>query len=184
MLLNNAGLVVDDRVVLGTGEPWDIFFFASEVVAGARKGHFNDEHGSMAHVLRRLGLICVRAILARRTGWRASVAPRFVVARRHGHACGAMLLEYMQTPDGQPLLQIEYMAVTESARRAGVGRTLVEYAKRRAPAEGVECYCAEASRGMQRLLKRQGFVRTHRSKEFAVGREGRFSVPSRWLWRA
>jgi GNAT superfamily N-acetyltransferase len=183
MLLNSAGPLVDDRVVLGTGEPWEIFFFASEVVAGARKGHFNDLHGSMAYVLRKLGLICVKAILLKRIGRWAEVAPRFVVARRQGRACGAMLLKHALTSDGQHLLLIEYMAVAESARREGVGRMLVEYAKRRAPVEGVECYCTEASRGMQRLLKRAGFVRTHRSKELIVDGE-RLSVPSRWQWRA
>ena len=55
MLLNHAGLLVEDRVVLGPGEPWQVFFFVSEVVEGAGKGHFNNAHRSLAYVLRKLG---------------------------------------------------------------------------------------------------------------------------------
>lgn len=183
-MLNSTCPVADDCVVLGTGEPWEIFFFVSEVVAGAHKGHFNDQHRSMGYVMRQLSLACVKAILARRLGWRSSAAPRFVVVRRQGHVCGAMLLKPGRTHDGLPLLSIEYMVVAASARRAGVGRTLVDYARRHAPAGGLECYCTEASRGMQRLLKRLDFIRTHRAKEIVVARDERVSVPSRWYWQA
>jgi len=183
MLLNNAGALVEDRVVLGPGEPWEVFFFVSEVVAGAGKGHFNDAHRSLAYVLRKLGLACARAMLARRLGWRKHAAPRFIAIRRGDEVLGAMLLEPQQLKDGSPILLIEYMVVAAAARRAGIGRQLVDYAKRHAPAGGVESYCTEASRGMQRLLKRQGFMRTHRAREIQVAADDRLSVPSRWLWR-
>lgn len=183
MLIDNTASMVEDKLVLAPGEPWDIFFFVSEVVAGAVKGHFNDAHRSMPYVLRTVGLKCAKATLARRLGWRGNASARFVVARRAGAAVGAMLLEENFLKDGRALLMIEYMVVTASARRSGIGRMLVEYARRRAPAGGVECYCTEASRAMQRLLKRMGFDRTHRAREIDVAGDDRVSVPARWLWQ-
>ncbi|MBT2118128.1 GNAT family N-acetyltransferase [Dyella sp. LX-66] len=183
MLLNNAGLVVEDCVVLGLGEPWDIFFFVEEVVAGARKGHFNNAHCSMAYVLRTLGFACAKAMLAKRLPWhRAGGRTRFVVARKAGKALGAMLLEEAQLNGGEAMLAIKYLVVDSSARRLGIGKLLVEYARRRAPAGGVECFCTDFSRGMQRLLKRQGFVRTHRAKEIQLNEDSRIAVPARFLW--
>lgn len=183
MLIENAASMMDNKIVLAPGEPWDIFFFVSEVVAGAAKGHFNDAHLSTAYVLRTLGLKCAKAMLVRRLGWRSDSPVRFVVARRAGAAVGAMLLKEGSLQDGRPLLAIEYMVVTTQARRSGIGRMLVEYACRRAPTGGVECYCTEASRAMQRLLKRLGFFRTHRAREIEVPGDDRLSVPARWLWQ-
>lgn len=183
MLTDNAALMVEDKLVLASGGPWDIFFFVSEVVAGALKGHFNDAHCSMPYVLRTLGLKCAKATLARRLGWRKDSSPRFIVVRRAGAAVGAMLLEEHSHKGGRPLLVIEYMVVTAQARRGGIGRMLVEYARCRAPAGGVECYCTEASRAMQRLLKRMGFDRTHRARTINVPGDDHVSIPSRWLWQ-
>ena len=183
MLLNNAGLVVDDRVVLAPGEPWDIFFFVGEIVEGARQGHFAGAYASMPYVMRKHGLDCARAILARRLPWRRSKAGiRFVVARKAGQVLGAMLLRDVSLDDGAPAVLLEYLVVAESARRTGVGRLLVDYALRRAPAGGVECFCTDFSRGMQRLLKRQGFVRTHRAREVQLNADSRIAVPARFLW--
>ena len=183
MLLNSAGAVAEDRIVLGPGEPWEIFFFVSEVVDGADKGHFNAADRSPAYVLRKLGLACARAMLAGRLPWRKHAGPRFIAIRQGGKVLGAMLLRPERLKDGSPVLLIEYMVVAAAARRAGIGRQLVEYAKRHAQNGRVECYCTEASRGMQRLLKRQGFVRTHRAKEIQVAADDRLSLPSRWLWQ-
>ena len=93
------------------------------------------------------------------------------------------MLKEFPAEDGKPTLLIEYLAVAASARRQGVGEMLVEYAKRRSLEGGVECFCTEASRAMQRLLKRRGFQRTHRSKEFVLANEDRLSIPARWHWR-
>ncbi|MGO4700051.1 GNAT family N-acetyltransferase [Dyella sp. 2RAB6] len=181
MLLNNASLVVDDRVVLGPGEPWDIFFFVGEIVAGAREGHF--ACASMSHAMRKHGLACAKAILASRLPWRRSAGSRFVVARKGGEVLGAMLLRDEKLEDGTPSLLLEYLVVAASARRAGVGRLLVDYALRRAPVGGVECFCTDFSRSMQRLLKRQGFVRTHRAKEIQVNADSRIAMPARFFWK-
>ena len=184
MLLNNAGLVMDDRVVLGPGEPWDIFFFVGQVVDGAREGHFSGAYASMTRVMRKHGLECAKAILARRLPWRRdSAGMKFVVARQGGQVLGAMLLKDVGLDDGAPALLLEYLVVAASARRTGIGRLLVDYALRRAPAGGVECFCTDFSRGMQRLLKRQGFLRTHRAKEILVNRDSVIVVPARFLWK-
>lgn len=183
MLLNHAGQAVDDRVVLAPGEPWEIFFFVEEVVAGARKGHFSGAHSSMSYVLRKLGLACAKAMLTKRMQWLGGGKARFVVARKDGKALGAMLLEEWKPSEGASILLIKYMVVASSARRTGIGQLLVEYARRRAPAGGVECFCADTSRGMQRLLKRQGFVRTHRAREVRVDAEGSMAIPARFLWQ-
>ena len=184
MLFDNTASLVEDKIVLGPGGPWEIFFLVSEVVEGARKQHFNQAYESMHYALRCVGLACVRAIVGRRLGWRKINSPRFIVVRRSGKPCGAMLLKEVPAEDGTPTLLIEYLAVASSARREGIGRMLVEYAKRRSPAGGVECYCTEASRAMQRLLKSRGFHRTHRSKEIFLANDDRLSLPSRWHWRA
>lgn len=184
MLLNNACLMMDNHVVLETGAPWDIFFFASQIVAGAREGHFAGSCASMSYVMRKHGLECAKAILARRLPWRRdSAGVKFVVARQGGQVLGAMLLKDVGLDDGAPALLLEYLVVAASARRAGIGRLLLDYALRRAPAGGVECFCTDFSRGMQRLLKRQGFVRTHRAKEILVAQDSVIVVPARFLWK-
>lgn len=169
-------------VTIGSGRPWEIFFFVSEISAASGKKHFNEAYGSVLYAYRTLGFACAKAILAQHLGLQgATAASRFVVVRVAGQPSGAALLSEVDASDGTRVLVIDFLVVTPAARRHGVGRILVEYAQRHAPAGGVGCYCTPSSRAMQRLLKRLGFVRINRSRDVVV-KGGPISVPSRWLW--
>nr|WP_199038418.1 GNAT family N-acetyltransferase [Dyella sp. ASV24] len=178
-------LAVEDvpMVTVGSGRPWDIFFFVSEISTGATERYFNSAYISMPFAYRKLGIACAKTILAQRLGLRwAADANRFIVARIAGQTSGAALLREIDAAHGEKVLLIDFLAVTPAARRRGVGRILVEYAQRHAPAGGVECYCAPESRPMQRLLKRLGFARVERARAIGV-KDSQISLPSRWIWR-
>jgi len=182
MALDYLSVKDTPAVTVGAGRPWDIFFFVSEILTGASKRHFNEAFSSMVYTYRTVGFACAKAVFAQRLGFlRLADAARFIVVRVAGRTSGAALLREVDAANGAKVLVIEFLAVTPVARRHGVGRILVEYAQRRAPAGGVECYCRPESRAMQRLLKRQGFVRTQRSKD-VVGEKSAISLPSRWIW--
>jgi len=179
VLLNDFGLNTDGSLVIAAGRPWDIFFLVAEVVAGAYVGHFSERLQSPSRAYRDVGLFCAKAILARGLGRRS---PRFAVARIGNHVAAAILFSESDDPDLQRVLTIKYLVVSAHSRRHGVGAALVDYARSHAPEGGVECYCTPPSRGMQRLLKRLGFVRTHRSEVIGVD-EPKAIMPARWHWQ-
>ena len=169
-------------MTIGAGRPWDVFFFVTEISTGASKGHFSRAYCSMLYAYRELGFACAKALLAQGLGLQGVTgAARFIVVRVAGQAAGAALLREHVDAEGTRVLLIDFLVVTPTARRHGIGRILVEHAQRLAPEGGVECFCAQESRAMQRLIKRLGFVRTQRSKTI-IAQESKILLPSRWVW--
>ncbi|MFC3650363.1 GNAT family N-acetyltransferase [Dyella humi] len=167
------------------GRPGDIFFFVTEIVSGAWRGRFGGQFCSLPMTEKEFGIRCAKAILGQLLPfWRTAVTRQFVVVRHRREIIGAALSYADTHQTGPSLICIDVVVVNEQWRRQGVGQALVTYFQKRTPPGGrLECYCMSESRVMARLVKRLGFVRTHKAAKFTI--KGQIALPpERWEWQA
>ena len=171
--------------VVAQAGPWDIFFLLGEVIDGAAVGHFSSEMRSFRSPGTRLLIRgCCSAIMGRGWGIQLFIEPMdFVVARVGKTTVGAALISATPPAAGPEQVAIDFLVVAHGSRRRGIGAALVRHVLANAPAgAAVHCHCAPQSQGMQRLLRRSGFVRARKPTLVRLG-EGNCLMPSLWVLR-
>lgn len=167
------------------GRPRDIFFLILEIVSGAWRQHFGEQFSSLPMTEKEFGKRCAKAILEQLLPFWRGPTQQFVVVRQQHQIVGAALSQTIVLRGAPPLTSIDVVVVAEKWRRQGIARAFVTYFQKCNPPGGsLECYCMPKSRTMVRVVKRLGFVRTHKFSKVEMGNDQYGLVPERWEWRA
>jgi ribosomal protein S18 acetylase RimI-like enzyme len=172
------------QIVIAPAAPWDIFFLVSEVASGATAGHFNQSLRDFSSQ-KFLALQCAKAIILRLSPIRRlAIAGQFIVARQATHTIGAAFAITDQDVDDRRVTTLQYLVVDSGFRRRGVGQMLMQtFMTNAAMGTIVQCACTPKSQGMQRLLRRLGFVHTQKAA-LRGSSEARVLLPDVWEWCA
>jgi GNAT superfamily N-acetyltransferase len=166
------------------GRPRDIFFFILEIVSGAWRHHFGEQFSSLPMTEKEFGKRCAKAILEQLLPFWRAPRQQFVVVRQQHQVVGAALSQTIVHRGAPPLTTIDVVVVAEKWRRQGIARAFVVYFQKRSPpGASLECYCMPKSRTMARVVKRLGFVRTHKFSKVELGNDQYVLLPERWEWR-
>jgi GNAT superfamily N-acetyltransferase len=167
-------------------KPWDAFFLVKEVASAASAGHFSFDYLA-APAQRALLWHCAKAILRRHWAFRG-IAEHwdFLAVREQGRTVAAALIFHECTAEApsQHVATLGYFVVNEEHRRRGLGARLVREIQEHIPAGcRLQCWCTPQSRGMQSLLARNGFTRTHESTTIQIDAANLIVMPSMWVWQ-